>query len=123
MADAKELAEYVVNVRALLLADPARWGMVVERQVIAGLLRHLHGPRAALEPHLWMLFVLCLDGPAAAVPLVDHAAWERLRQAAARGSSSEGDQPAAYPRAALAVAQALTDLRETGVYPRPLLGA
>ncbi|MBI3178729.1 MAG: hypothetical protein HYZ27_03665, partial [Deltaproteobacteria bacterium] len=122
MADAKQLAEYATNVRALLASDYARWSVVVERQILSQLLRTLHGQRATLEPALWALLLLCLEGPAAAVPLLDDAAWEQAKAAALQGRRWRGSGGAAFPRAAKALAAALGDLRETGVYPRPLVG-
>jgi hypothetical protein len=121
MANRVQLAEYLANVRALLRLDPARWRIVVEKQVQAHVLPHIAGTRAQLEPGLWELLILCLDGHEAAVPAMDETRWEAAREAARDGRDSAGQGPAAYPRAAIETALVMVEVRETGIYPPPKL--
>ncbi|MBI5510633.1 MAG: hypothetical protein HY903_17890 [Deltaproteobacteria bacterium] len=118
---AAQLPEYIDNVRALLRRAPGTWRLVVERQILATLLPALSGHRARLEPDLWALLCLCLDGHEAEPPALSDALWERAFTAAQGGRNSSDTLPAAYPRAARAVADAILCLRETGVFPRPLV--
>ena len=120
IATARELPEYVDNLRALLRLDAGLWRVVVERQILATLLPRLAGNRAALETHLWALLIICLDGHEAPPPALTDAAWTKALGAAKTGQGFS--TPAApFPRAAVGVAEALAALRETGVFPRPLV--
>jgi hypothetical protein len=96
-----------------------RWRVVVERQVIAQVLPRLTGTRALLEPAVWELLVLCLDGPEAATPGLDEAQWAKAELATTGGRALQTDEPAAFPRAAAAVRGVLVALRQAGVYPPP----
>lgn len=121
MASTSGLSELVENLRALLSNNAARFGLMVERQVQFALLPKLEGTRPALEPHLWSLLVLLLDGHEAPVPAADEALWRRALEAAQAGTTLAGDRPARFPKAAVAIAGAAVVLREVGVYPRPKL--
>jgi hypothetical protein len=114
-----QLDEYLDNLRALLRADPNRWRLVVERQVLARVLPQLRGPQASLEAGLWQLLLLCLDGHEAVTPPLEAALLERAAQAATTGRTLAGTGPAVYPRAGAAVAKALLQLREHGIFPPP----
>ncbi len=119
MVDAAQLAEYVDNLRALLAQGDVRFGLMVDRQVQAALLPKLSGSRGALEPHLWELLVLCLEGPAGDRVQLDQGSWDKAVLAAQSGQGLSPGQPARFPRAAQALLQALLTLREHGVYPKP----
>ncbi len=123
MSERAEIAEYLDNLRALLAAGQPRFALMVERQVQFALLPHLAGTRAQLEPHLWQLLILCLDGPAADAPPCDETQWNRATTAAAARQALSGATPARYPQAAQAVAATLGVLREFGVFPKPKLRA
>jgi len=116
-----DLQEYLTNTKALLGLDHARWRVVVERQVQAQVLPNVKGTRVELEPQLWALLVLCLDGHLADVPELTEAGWERGVETARKGSQLGGDGNACYPRAALAVVEVMEQLREAGIYPPPLV--
>ncbi len=116
-----DLDEYLGNLRALLRAEPARWRLVVERQILARVLPQLAGPRAALEGGLWQLLCFCLDGHDAVAPALDPPTVARATAAAENGRRIDGAAPAAFPRAATAVAAALAELQQHGVYPPPTL--
>jgi hypothetical protein len=115
------VTEYVTNMRQLLGADRAKFGIMVERQVQFRLLPQVQGHRAALEPQLWDLLVFCLDGHDAPVPRLDDAAYARAAEAVKGAQALAGGRAAAWPRAASAVLAALQALRETGIYPPPKL--
>jgi len=120
---AQQLPEYIDNLKVLLAQDNPMWPMVVERQILATLLPRLSGSRLTLEAPLWILLCLCLDGPTATpVPLCD-TAWERVNHAARAGQNSSGAAPARFPKAARGLTDALAILRETGVFPRPLVSS
>ncbi|MEK7705178.1 MAG: hypothetical protein AAB426_09485, partial [Myxococcota bacterium] len=119
----RELNEYVDNLRALLGLNEARYGIMVERQIQAQLLRRMSGTRAALEPGLWSLLVLCLDGHETEVPQLAEALWERAQAAAIERKSLDGTRPARFPTAAAALVVSLTVMRTHGVYPKPKLAA
>jgi hypothetical protein len=118
---AELVREYVGNVRALLNTSAARYGLLVERQVQFALLPKVAGQRAVLEPALWELLALLLDGHEVSAPALDEAAWTKATAAVAAGTGLTHDGPARFPRAAAAIARALTELREIGVYPKPKL--
>ncbi len=67
------------------------------------------------------LLVFCLDGHEAEIPDLDDAVLERAQEAVQAGKSLSSGEPARFPRAAGAVLEALSTLREAGVYPRPKL--
>ncbi|MBC7792314.1 MAG: hypothetical protein H7Z43_01285 [Clostridia bacterium] len=113
--------EYIDNTRTLLGMNAARYGLIVERQVQFALLPKIQGQRAVLEPALWELLALLLDGHDGQVPALDDNAWAKASAAATRGAAFSSDGPARFPRAAAAVARALGELREIGVYPKPKL--
>ena len=119
MVDCKELAQYVDNLPSLLRQGP-HFGLAIERQVQFALVPRLQGARAHLEPHLWRLLFLCLDGPDAPAPPIDAAAIQKA-EAAARAGSSSTDAPARFPQAARAVVASLAVVREFGVLPKPKL--
>lgn len=121
MAANNELPQFIENTRQLLQLNAAKFGLMVERQVQAALLPTLVGPRSQLEPDLWRLLVLLLDGHEAAAPPFDDSLWERACAASASGLSLDPARPARFPRAAAAVVRTMTDLREVGVLPRPKL--
>ena len=118
---AEIVREYVGNMRALLTTNAARYGLLVERQVQFALLPKVAGPRHALEPALWELLALLLDGHEATPPALDDATFARAVEAAKAGVGLASGGPARFPRAAAAVLSALTELREIGVYPKPKL--
>lgn len=119
----KELASYVENLRALLSLNEPRYAVMVERQIQAQLLRRMNGTRAALEPGLWSLLVLCLDGHAAEVPALTEPLWERAQAASIARQSFDATRVARFPTAAAALVAALAVMREHGVYPKPKLAA
>jgi hypothetical protein len=119
VAGSVKVSEYVDNVRALWRQDPVRWRVVIERQVLVQVLPRLQGTRALLEPDLWQLLVLCLDGPDTEAPPLDDGAFGRAEQAVAKGRALLEDRPAAFPRAATAVHGVLVTLRQAGLYPPP----
>lgn len=121
VAQGSELLQYADNLRALLAQDASRFGLMVDRQIQFALLPRLAGTRVSLEPALWDLLILCLDGPSAPLPLVDDATFTRAHAAAHGGTSLDGARRAAFPGAARALSLALATVREVGVYPRPLL--
>jgi hypothetical protein len=118
---AELVREYVGNMRALLTTNAARYGLLVERQVQFALLPKVTGPRHALEPALWELLAMLLDGHEAAPPALDDAAFTKAVEAAKTGKNFTASGPARFPKAAAAVLIALTELREIGVYPKPKL--
>ena len=118
---AEQLPEYVDNLRALLRSNKARFDMMVERQIQAQLLREMTGLRADLEPHLWALLILCLNGHEAPVPALDEAAFTAAQQSAQGGTGLGQPGPCRYPQAARALVTAMIELRQHGVYPRPKL--
>ena len=85
---AEFLPEYLGNLRELLNSDLKRWRMIVERQVLTQVLPKLKGSRTSLEPGLWELLILCLDGVEANAPELDDEHWEAARQAAADGQAT-----------------------------------
>jgi len=121
MAWAEQLPEYVENLRALLRNNEARYGLMVERQIQAQLLRKMTGLRASLELPLWALLVLCLDGYQAQVPPLDDATFVAASQAAGASTSLGRAGPASYPQAARSLVNAMAVLRQYGVYPKPKL--
>ena len=120
-AMAKELPEYVENLRALLRLDLGLWRVVVERQILATLLPHLSGNRVELETHLWALLIICLDGHEAPVPTLSDVTWDKAIAAVKAGRSLANTDDAVFPRAARGLVEALITLRETGIFPRPLV--
>jgi len=118
---ARELPAYVENLRALLRLDERVWRAVVERQILAVLLPGLSGNRVSLEGHLWDLLVLCLEGHDASPPPLDDARFEQAAASARAGRGLSGIAAAPFPRAARGLVDALVVLRETGVFPRPLV--
>lgn len=117
-----ELKSYADNLRALLTSNATRWGLVIERQVQFAFLPKISGTRAALEPSLWSLLVLLLEGHEAGVPALEDTLAQKALAAALLGQNLAGT-PARFPKAAAAVARAMSELRELGVYPRPKLMA
>ena len=113
--------EYIDNTRTLLNMNAARYGLLVERQVQVALLPKIQGPRAVLEPALWELLALLLDGHEGQAPALDDTTWAKASACATSGVALSHDGPARFPRAASAVATALAQLREIGVYPKPKL--
>lgn len=121
MAWAEELQEYVTNLKVLLSQNEARYGLMVERQVRAQLLRRMQGSRSSLEIPLWSLLCLCLNGHEAECQPLDDSTWEKARAAALESSSLAGNGKARFPAAALALSEAMDTLRTYGVFPRPKL--
>src|SRR5687767_7851753 len=115
---AVDVAEYLTNMRELLAKDRAKFGLVVERQVQFRLLPQVAGHRAALEPLLWDLLVFCADGHEARAPALDDAAFARATELVRAGKGMVKAE-AVWPRAAAAVLEALTALRQSGIYPPP----
>lgn len=113
--------EYIDNTRTLLAMNAARYGLLIERQVQFALLPKIQGPRAQLEPALWELLALLLDGHEGQVPALDDDAFAKATTAANAGAAYSHAGPARFPRAAAAIAKALAELREIGVYPKPKL--
>lgn len=118
---AEIVREYVGNMRALLATNAARYGLLVERQVQFALMPKVSGPRHALEPALWDLLTLLLDGHEAAAPALDDATFAKAVEAVKAGKSWVTNNPARYPKSAAAVMAALSEVREIGVYPKPKL--
>lgn len=118
-----DVAEVTENLRAMLRLNAKRFGLMVERQVQGALLPRVQGSRAALERPLWSLLVLLVAGHEAATPPLDDAAFETWTACASAGTDHSGQKRAAFPRAAAAVADALSQLREHGVLPTPRLTA
>lgn len=118
---AEIVREYIGNTKTLLGMNAARYGMLVERQVVFALLPKIQGQRAVLEPALWELLALLLDGHEGQVPALDDNAWAKAAEAATTGAAYSHDGPARFPKAASAVAKALGELRDVGVYPKPKL--
>ena len=121
MARRVNLPEYLRNTRELLRLDAAKFSLMIERQVQVRVLPSVAGPRAELEEPLWQLLLLCLDGHEADAPPLTQAAWEKALSAAQNGQAVGNGAAAPYPRAARAVLQTLTTLREVGVFPPPKL--
>lgn len=118
---AEIVREYVGNMRALLTMNAARYGLLVERQVQFALLPKVTGPRSSLEPALWELLAMLLDGHDAPIPPLDDTAFAKAVEAAKAGKNFGANGPAKFPKAAMAILGALTELREIGVYPKPKL--
>lgn len=118
---AEIVREYVGNMRALLTTNAARYGLLVERQVQFALMPKVTGPRHALEPALWDLLTMLLEGHEVATPALDDAAFAKAVEAMKAGKSWVSNGPARFPKSAAAVMAALTELREIGVYPKPKL--
>lgn len=119
MAHGIQLGEYLDNIKALLRGDESRWRIVVERQVQTRVLPNVVGARVDIEPLLFALLILCLDGHQAEIPELTDETWETARDAARSERSMSGEAAAVFPRAAVAVALVITEVREAGVYPPP----
>ncbi len=122
MAHGIQLGEYLDNIKALLRSDESRWRIVVERQVQVQVLPNVTGVRADIERKLFELLILCLDGHEAVLeggPALNDESWEAARHAASIGRSLSGEVEATHPRAAVAVALVIAEVRESGVYPPP----
>lgn len=115
------VAEVTDNLRTMLRMNPKRFGIMVERQVQFALLPRVAGSRAALEPDLYALLVLLVDGHESSVPPPTEQAIDEWLECADSALNHTRDGRAAFPKAARAVADAIRALREHGVLPAPKL--
>lgn len=116
------LTEYLQNTRALLHKNYSVFHLSIERQVQFQVLPRLVGNRASLEPHLWDLLVLCLDGHEVTAPPLQDTQWNLAKTAVAQQTALLSEKRATYPKAAAAVLKAIETLRAVGVLPPPKLG-